>query len=47
MWRRWSRSRKALVIALGALAVSCILSLWLPYRVAMLQLFFKLGAAAC
>jgi hypothetical protein len=45
MKRRWTKSRKALVIALTAFAVSCVLYLWLPYRVAVVQLFFKLGGS--
>lgn len=45
MKRRWTKSRKALVTALIALAISGVLYLWLPYRVAMVQLFFKLGGS--
>ncbi|MGD0897628.1 MAG: DUF3179 domain-containing (seleno)protein [Thermoguttaceae bacterium] len=45
MRRRWSRKKKALVIALSGLAVAGLLYLWLPYRVAMLQLFFRLGGS--
>jgi hypothetical protein len=45
MLRRWSTSRKALLLTLIAFAVSCVLYLWLPYRVAVVQLFFKLGGS--
>jgi hypothetical protein len=45
MAKRWSKKRKALVIALGGFAVSGLLYLWLPYRVAMVQLFFWLGGS--
>ncbi len=45
MKRRWSKSRKALLLTLIAFAVSCVLYLWLPYRVAVVQLFFKLGGS--
>jgi hypothetical protein len=43
--RRWTRKRRAFVIALAAFASSCVLYLWLPYRVAVLQLFFWLGGS--
>ncbi len=45
MRRRWSKKKKALVIALSGLAVAGLLYLWLPYRVAMLQAFFWLGGS--
>jgi hypothetical protein len=40
-----SRRRKIILITLGAVVAAGILNLWLPYRVAMLQLFFWLGGS--
>ena len=45
MRRPWSKKKKALTIALSGLAVAGLLYLWLPYRVAMLQLFFWCGGS--
>jgi hypothetical protein len=42
---RWSKKRKALFIAAGVFAASCVLYLWLPYRVAMVQMFIWLGGS--
>jgi len=40
-----TRSRKALLLTLVAFAISCLLYLWLPYRVAVVQFFFWLGGS--
>ena len=45
MTRRWTKSRKAFLVTLVVFGVSCVLYLWLPYRVAVVQLFFKLGGS--
>lgn len=45
MKQRWSKRRKALLIAVGMFAASCVLYLWLPYRVAVVRLFFSLGGS--
>ena len=45
MSQRWSKKKKALATTLGGLAVAGLLYCWLPYRVAMLQLFFWLGGS--
>ena len=37
--------RKALLVTLVVFSVVCMLYLWLPYRVAVVQLFFRLGGS--
>lgn len=44
-WRRWSRRKRALAVAIVAFGLACLLYLWLPYRVAVVQLVFWLGGS--
>ena len=45
MWRRWSRKRKTLAMAVGVVAALGLLYLWPPYRIAVVQLYIRLGGS--
>ena len=45
MSRRWTRKKKSLATTAGVLAALGLLYLWLPYRVAVVQLYFWLGGS--